>query len=141
MVDNLVDQLRRDEGEVLHAYKDSLGYLTIGVGRLIDPAKGGGISHAESEMLLANDIAAKTIELNAKLPWIVEIDSTRRAALTNMAFNLGVDGLLKFGHTLALIRAGNWDMAADAMLNSLWAQQVGPRAKRLSEQIRTGEWQ
>jgi GH24 family phage-related lysozyme (muramidase) len=33
---NIYKQLKRDEGEVLHAYKDSLGYWTIGIGILID---------------------------------------------------------------------------------------------------------
>ena len=50
------DQLRLDEGERLTAYQDHLGYWTIGVGRLIDDRKGGGISPAESTMLLRHDI-------------------------------------------------------------------------------------
>jgi lysozyme len=61
--------------------------------------------------------------------------------LVNMAFNMGINGLLGFKHTLELVRTGNYADAADAMLNSKWAEQVGPRAKRLSEQMRTGEWQ
>jgi lysozyme len=48
MVANIAEQLRRDEGEVLHAYQDKYGYWTIGVGRLIDARKGGGISVEES---------------------------------------------------------------------------------------------
>jgi lysozyme len=140
MVGNLVDQLRRDEGEVLHAYRDSRGYLTLGVGRLIDPAKGGGISETESEMLLANDIAKVEFELNQKLPWTILLDPVRHAVFINMAFNLGVDGLLKFKNTLDLAERGDYINASKSMLSSLWAKQVGARADRLSEQLATGEW-
>ncbi len=49
LAQSITQQLRRDEGEVLHAYQDSLGYWTIGIGVLIDKRKGGGITKAESE--------------------------------------------------------------------------------------------
>ena len=84
MIDSLESQLRRDEGEVLHAYSDSLGYLTIGVGRLIDARRGGGISGDESAYLLRNDIERKTGELLRRAPWVAELDPVRRAAsITN----------------------------------------------------------
>jgi lysozyme len=138
---NLEDQLVRDEDEILHAYQDDEGWWTIGVGILIDKRKGGGITQAESRYLLRNRIADKTSELFQKLPWVAQLDSIRQSALVNMAFNLGVDGLLKFEHFLAALQAKDWQMAAAEMLNSLWVKQVGDRARRLAEQIRTGEWQ
>jgi lysozyme len=58
-----------------------------------------------------------------------------------MAFQLGTDGLLGFKNTLALIRDGKYAEAADAMLFSKWAQQTPARAKRMSEQMRSGQWQ
>ena len=58
-----------------------------------------------------------------------------------MAFQLGIDGLLKFKNTLNLIEAGDYETASKEMLNSLWAKQTPERAKRLSEQIRTCQWQ
>jgi lysozyme len=62
-----------------------------------------------------------------------------------MAFNLGVDGLLKFKNTLALLRSAieshaSYARVADGMLNSLWAKQVGRRADELARQMRTGEY-
>lgn len=59
----LTKQLRRDEGEVLSAYQDHLGYWTIGVGRLIDKRKGGGLTSEESDYLLGNDIDKRDKEL------------------------------------------------------------------------------
>ena len=69
----------------------------------------------------------------------------RRGLKLNMAFNLGVDGLLKFKNTLALLRSAieghaSYARVADGMLNSLWAKQVGRRADELARQMRTGEY-
>lgn len=139
-ITSLQEQLLRDEREVLHAYTDSRGYLTIGVGRLID-ARGGGISHAEAMYLLDNDIRTHTQELVSALPWVADLDPARLGVLCNMAFNMGVPRLLGFKHALKAIQAGNWSEAAKEMLDSAWARQVGGRAERLAEQMRTGEWQ
>lgn len=134
-------QLRGDEGEVLYAYQDHLGFWTLGVGRLIDHRKGGGISRAESANMLANDIESKQAEMDRKMPWWRTLDPVRQGALTNMAFQLGVDGLLGFQTTLRLIQAGQYTEASIQMLRSKWAAQTPARAKRMADQIRTGVWQ
>jgi len=140
-ITSLEQQLRRDEGEVLHVYPDHLGFMTIGVGRLIDSRKGGGITPAESAILLANDISRKTGDLARRAPWISELDPVRRAALHNMAFQMGVDGLLQFVRTLGLVRSRQYDEAATAMLQSRWAKQTPERALRMAKQMATGVWQ
>lgn len=140
-MNELERQLRGDEDEVLHAYQDHLGYWTLGVGRLIDKRKGGGISKEESAYLLANDIAKREAALDKRIPWWSKLDDARRGVLLNMAFQMGVDGLLGFKNTLKMIEAGDYERAAKGMLNSLWAKQTPARAKRLSEQMRTGQWQ
>lgn len=138
---NIAKQLKRDEGVERSAYKDSLGYLTIGVGRLIDPRKGGGLNNEEIDFLLQNDIKAKEAELTTKVKFYSKLDDARKGVLLNMAFNLGVEGLLKFKKTMSLIEQGDYKSASIEMLNSTWAKQVGDRAKRLSKQMLTGEWQ
>lgn len=137
----LTKQLRRDEGEVLHAYPDHLSYLTIGVGRLIDKRKGGGITPEESAYLLSNDIDKREAELLRRAPWMANLDPVRFGALLNMAFQMGVDGLLGFKNTLAMVRAGDYEGAAAGMLESLWAKQTPERAARISKQVKTGVWQ
>lgn len=140
MIENITRLLRGDEGEVLHEYKDHLGFSTIGVGRLIDKRKGGGISKEESAYLLSNDIMRFSIELDKKIPWWKSLDDARRGVLLSMAFQMGVDGLLGFKNTLAMIQKGDYNGAAAGMLNSLWARQTPERAKRMSEQMKSGEW-
>lgn len=134
----LLNELLRDEGLVTHAYADSLGYLTIGVGRLIDKRKGGGITKEEALFLLANDVDKVVGELDTKLPWWRTLSETRQRVLVNMGFNLGVGGLIGFKNTLEMIRTGRYSEAATAMLRSKWAKQVGARATRLSEMMRNG---
>ncbi len=137
-LDQLTAELRRDEGEVLHAYEDTEGYLTIGVGRLIDRRRSGGITREESAYLLRNDIAAKMADLDRALPWWRSLSSARRRVLVNMCFNLGLAGLLGFRNALAAIEQGRYEEAARGMLASKWAKQVGARATRLAEMMRAG---
>lgn len=141
LIENLTNQLRRDEGEVLHAYQDHLGFWTIGIGRLIDKRKGGGLTKDEAAYLLGNDIARFTNALRTRLPWFDRIDEARQGVLANMAFQMGVEGLLGFRNTLSMIERGEYDAAANAMLQSKWSQQTPQRAARLAQQMRTGEWQ
>ena len=141
MKENLIRSLRGEEGEVLTEYKDHLGYSTIGVGRLIDKRKGGGTTKEESAYLLNNDIDKIIEQLDKRISWWKTHDEARRGVLVNMAFQMGVDGLLGFKNTLAMIQSGRYSDAAKGMLSSLWAKQTPARAKRMSEQMRTGVWQ
>ncbi len=146
-----VEHLRREEGTVLSAYQDHLGYWTIGTGRLIDKRRGGGISQAENDILLANDIAKVRKQLAADLDtaaaWArVKDDPVRAVALISMGFQMGVGlpgkdeaGLSGFDGTLALIAAGDFGGAAAQALKSQWAKQTPARAKRVTEMLRTGE--
>lgn len=141
MKTELIKQLRRDEGEVLTVYNDSLGFATIGVGRLVDKRKGGGITVEESAYLLNNDIERKTAEVIKAMPWAARLDDARRGVLVNMAFQMGTAGLLGFKNTLAMVERGDYAGASVGMLNSLWGRQTPARAKRLSVQMAQGVWQ
>ncbi len=132
--------LRREEGEKLSAYQDHLGYWTIGVGILIDARKSGGITKEESTYLLQNRLRIMRQAIVEALPWSTKLDEVRFAVLQSMAFQMGVPGLLKFKNTLKLIEAGDYNTAANGMLNSLWAKQTPARAKRLSQQMAKGKW-
>lgn len=138
---DLVRQLKGDEGVIPHAYQDHLGFWTIGVGRLIDKRKGGCLRPDEISYLLNNDVDDRIDQLTRRLPWFQNLDDARKGVLLNMSFQMGVEGLLQFERTLALIEQGKYDLAANAMLQSLWAKQTPERAKRMAEQMRTGQWQ
>lgn len=135
----LIRELIGEEDEVLHAYADSRGYLTIGVGRLIDARKGGGISQEESRYLLNNDIDSKLHDLLTRAPVFTALDDVRQRALCNMCFQLGIDGLLKFKKMWAALVAGDWQAAHDEALDSAWARQTPARAERVAQMLLTGE--
>lgn len=134
-IDLLKEELKRDEGLRLKPYRCTAGKLTIGVGRNLDDV---GISQSEADMLLEHDLEKVIAQLSYRLPWWANVSEKRQHVLINMAFNLGIDGLLKFKNTLALIQAGKYQEASVAMLDSRWANQVGNRAKRLAEEMRQG---
>ena len=138
---NLERQLRGDEGVKACAYADSLGYTTIGVGRLIDARKpGSGLRPDEISYLLNNDINDRVTALTAQLPWFSGLDEARQGVLLNMSLQLGTAGLLAFKTTLGNVQAGAYDLAASNMLLSKWATQTPARAGRLAQQMKTGVW-
>jgi len=139
--DRLKSQLKHDEGVRDHAYTDSEGYLTIGVGRLIDRTKGGRLSRDEIEFLLDNDIDRVRVKIEREFPPFKDLSDVRQEVLINMGFNLGVTGLLKFRHMLAAIERGDWLDASREGLDSKWARQVGNRSIRLMKAMRTNQWE
>lgn len=133
--DLMVRELTRDEGLRLKPYRCTAGKLTIGVGRNLDDV---GISQGEAEILLRNDIDRACADLDRSLPWWRGLDPVRQRVLCNMAFNMGIGGLLTFKSTLTLIQMGKYLDASQRMVASKWAGQVGPRAERLALMMRDG---
>jgi lysozyme len=131
----LREDLERDEGLILEPYKDTVGKLTIGIGRNLDDV---GITAAEAHHLLENDIERVLHGLNHSIPWWVRLSEPRQRALANMAFNLGLAGLLKFKRMLRALKDGEYERAANEALDSKWANQVGRRADRIADLIRKG---
>lgn len=137
----LREQLKEHEGTGpvkngrFYPYRDSVGKLTIGYGRNLDDR---GLSLQEVELLLDNDIEEHMQELFEKVPWIKRLDGVRQSVLVDMAFNLGVAGLLAFKRTLTSVQNGDYTLAGMQMLASKWARQVKRRALTLSKMMRTG---
>ncbi len=130
----IVEQLILHEGLRLKPYRCTAGKLTIGVGRNLDDK---GISKEEALFLLRNDIATVTTQLQ-KYDWYINTDPIRQKVLIDRAYNLGVGGLLQFRRMIAALGRGDYEGAADQMLDSRWAVQVGYRAVRLAEMMRSG---
>ncbi len=132
----LCAELKRDEGVRLKPYRDTVDKLTIGTGRNLDDV---GISDAENDYLLINDIHRVERDLDQYLPWWRGLDDVRQRVLANMCFNLGIGKLLGFKQTLQLIQSDQYEAAARAMLTSKWASQVKQRAVRLANMMRIGQ--
>ena len=126
--------LERDEGRRKKVYLDSEGIETIGVGRNI---RNVGLSDAEIDLLLDNDIAKVESELDHAIPWWRGLSEPRQRALANMCF-MGIGKLLGFKRMLAALEFGDYERAASEALNSKWAGQVGSRAYRIAQLIKGG---
>ncbi len=142
----LKEEIKREEGEVLKSYRDSLGKLTVGIGHLVvrgDPEYekpvGAPISKARSTALFETDIQRTLNDLEKKLPWLKLQPKEVIRAVANMAFQLGVTGVLKFKNTLAYIEQKNYESAYVNGLRSLWAKQTPQRARRVLTMIRNAK--
>jgi len=128
-------QLPIDEGVRGKPYRDTVGKWTIGIGRNLDDI---GVSEDEIALMLKNDIARAAKAAKQLVPSFDTLTENRKAVLVNLAFNIGPIRLSGFIKMLSAIADQNYDEAAEEMLASKWASQVGQRAIRLSKQMREG---
>ncbi len=119
----LISKIISHEGSIPYAYEDSLGYLTIGVGRLIDKRKGGHLSDSEISYLLNNDLIDCYKELSS-YSWFNSQDIVRQGALIELSFNMGLPHLLCFKNMIEALLQNNYLVAAQELLLSEWAKEV-----------------
>jgi len=122
-----------DEGKKDRPYPDTVGKLTIGIGRNLDDV---GLSEEEIDMLFRNDLRAAVVSLEKNVRCYDKLSGARQLVLINMMFNLGTPRLMKFKKFLAALDAGNYALASEEMMDSDWAKQVPNRAKRLEIMMR-----
>lgn len=139
--DPIAGMLIEDEGLRLKPYRCPAGKLTIGVGRNLDDV---GITQEEAMLLLDNDLNVCRNDLRALFGgdlWDT-MAVARRAALTNMRFNLGASGFRNFVGMIEAVRAGKWSQASAEALDSKWAREdVQPsRSQRIARMLASGEW-
>lgn len=130
-----VEMTKSFEGLRLKMYKCPAGKWTIGFGHNLED---NGISLEIAETLLRTDLALARMEVGAKLPWSAKLNEARQYILVDMCFNLGIGRLLTFKKMLAALKEGYYERAAAEMLDSKWAKQVGKRAEKLAEIMKTG---
>lgn len=131
----LLRSLLIHEGMRLHPYTDTAGKIGIGIGRNLTDT---GISDDEAFGLAQNDITRACDVLDANVPWWNNLDDARQNVLVEMCFNLGWTGLSKFRRMLDAAEHHDFNRAADEMMQSVWATQVGQRAVDLAHVMRTG---
>ena len=138
MIDpKLIALLKHHEGFRGRAYTDTTGHQTIGYGHNLDALP---LTEKQAEELLREDIRIHANHLASLKPIILALDTVRYSALVDMAFNLGVPGVLNFTHMWDAIEHGDWERASLDALNSKWAAQVGYRAEEIAGMLRTGRW-
>lgn len=125
----MVSRIKKHEGLMLKPYRCPAGKLSIGYGRNLEDC---GISQEEADYLLLNDIEKAEKELKNNFKWVESIDFERYYALVELVFNMGIARFKGFKKMLGACEKGEWSKASDELLDSLYAKQVGKRAKTLA---------
>jgi lysozyme len=131
----LRERIISHEGIRLKPYHDSLGYLTIGVGRCLE---GHGISKDEALYMLDNDIARVKRETVQAMPWLIGLDDIRQEVIYEMVFQLGINRTLLFKKMLNAVREGDYEKAAQEMISSVWRKQTPARCEELANIMKRG---
>ena len=130
----LLESIKHHEGFVEHVYDDSLGIPTIGYGFAI------------KDLILEEDLCDEILlrklrilgrSVMGKFPFFDSLPSDCKSVLMEMCYQLGVRGVSKFKKALKAMDDGDWEKAADEMLDSKWAKQTPNRAKEMSNIIRS----
>lgn len=128
--------IMRHEGKRLFPYQDTVGKMTIGYGRNLDDI---GISESEALTLLDGDIE-RAYDTCEKYPWFGALSEARKAAMINLAFNLGPNRLAAFKRFLSAMAAADWESAGNELIFSKWFKQVGRRGKEIVALVKTETW-
>ena len=143
-IEALREQLKTDEGVKYEIYKDHLGYPTLCIGHLItedDPEHGEPdgkeISEDRVNEVFESDVSKFVDEAKILFPYLDDLPEIAQQVIVNMAFNMGRPRLSKFKNFIAGVNDRDWVRAAEEMMDSRWADQVGARATRLRNLILT----
>ena len=127
--------LVEDEGLRLKPYSCTEGKITIGIGRNLDDR---GITEAEAYYLCDNDLKEAIPAASDLILDFDNLSDNRKIALVSMVFQMGAHGASKFKNMILAIDVGDFDQAANEMLDSRWAKQTPERANKLSNMMRKG---
>lgn len=126
------------QGPELFPYRDTVGKLTIGYGRNLDD---NGITHAEAEHMLTNDMSDAINDARYGLPYWDSLSPVRKIVMSDMVYNLGLTRLRKFVNLHKAMTLQDYNLAAQEMVDSKWYRQTERRAKVLVKAMQTGLWQ
>lgn len=132
MID-LIDLLIKHEGYEPHPYRDSQGYLTVGIGYNLD----AGMPMSDA-ILLARAKLARAEDAAEQFLWYRSLTEGRKNVVLSMIYNLGIRGFKEFKKMIACMEKGDYELAASEMLDSLWRRQVGKRALELAQMMKDG---
>lgn len=142
-MDKLREEIEVDEGVVEEIYLDHLGYPTFGIGHLVtddDPEYGQevGTPVSTERCRSAFDVDVEQVIADCQIlyPNLDDLPEEVQRIIANMMFNMGRPRLSKFVNMKAAVDEGDWNRAADEMMDSRWYNQVPNRAERLVERMR-----
>lgn len=146
--DRLLDRLKAHEGFRSLVYDDATG-KPIGPGSVLvgNPTIGNGwalnkrpMTRPQADRHTSETLDELTFELLHLIPFWFSLDDVRQDTLLELAYNLGVGGMLGFPKMLDAMRRRRWDEAGAELMDSDAARALPDRYAVLRQQIVTGEW-
>ena len=125
----LIERIASNEGFRSKVYKCSEGVDTIGHGFT-------WLSEEESLHILKGRVSQLHLKLLDDLDWYGDMPPEVQGVIVEMCFQMGFAGFCKFKKAISNMQDNNWKVAADEMLDSLWAKQTPARANRLADIVR-----
>lgn len=133
-LDLAISRLQVNEGFRPMVYRDIKGIETIGYGFNIS----AGIKQPAALALLTAQAQDLEKQLEG-LSWPMQLDEVRFSVMIELAFNLGFSGLLGFGNMIAALKAQNWQVAHDELLDSEAGRLLPTRYGQLANLLLNGE--
>jgi lysozyme len=134
MLDKLIAKIEREEGYSPSMYKCPADYWTIGAG--INLEKQHIPKHVADAWL--ESIVTPLIETLSGYSWFNSLNQARQIVIADMAYQMGLAGLLQFQNMIQAIMDNDYEKAAEEMLDSRWARQTPNRANRNAQAMRDG---
>lgn len=128
----LVESVKAAEGFRATAYQDSVGVWTVGFGTNLQELS---IDRPTAERWL-NEALRRCETEAARFPWYATLNPPRQRVILEMLYNLGLTRFVGFLKMLAAIERKDYAQAAEQMMSSKWASQVGVRATKLAAIMR-----
>lgn len=125
---SLIEDIKQEEGFKGTVYKCTEGFDTIGFGTRLP------LSKEESELILEYRLKIMKSQLTGYL-YNLDIKQEAWDILFNMAYQLGVRGVLNFKKMIKALEKQDYKTAAKEGLDSLWHKQTPNRAKRLMDRL------
>tara|TARA_R100000988_G_scaffold94156_1_gene58767 strand:- start:501 stop:950 length:450 start_codon:yes stop_codon:yes gene_type:complete len=145
-IDELREEIERDEGRVNAVYLDHLSLPTIGIGHLViesDPEYGLEVgTRVDDERvneLFEQDIQVTISECEKLFFNFNDLPDEVQKICANMMFNLGRPRFSKFKKFHTALLNKDWQECAVQMEDSRWHKQVTKRANRLISRMRAVE--
>ena len=133
------EEIKQEEGFSNKVYFDILGYGTIGFGHLVTP-----LDKFKEGVVYDNKELEKVFEYDFQIAYQDGISLTKdldildeaKEIVIHMCFQMGKPKVSKFKKMFEALRNKRYDIAANEMLDSLWARQTPNRAKELSNRVK-----
>lgn len=150
---NYMALIEPHEGRRNVVYHDTVGVPTVGIGfnlqrndaadrlaavgaNLQQVLNGTALTNDQINVLFRQDVGDAEQVARGLVNNFDNLPANARLVLVDMAFNMGPRRLGGFHNFLQAVNNGNYDAAADEMVNSRWYNQVGNRSRELERMMR-----